>query len=413
MKKIITLIAIGASSLCLAQHTVYDLIDFGLKNSLEIKRTLISKENSRTNLNNSYLSILPDANINYNRFQARTMDDDLGIYNSESASLNLGKSISLNEPTYYNIRRSKIADKNADITLDEQNKMIATAIFNKFISVIQTEQNRQIAQKNLEIQIRVYEMSQIKYDSGNLSEFELQNAEMNYLSQQIQLQDYQNMLVEYRQDLFSYIGMDDDGEELSDPEIEIMPVKLSGNDNNLLKIARNNLSSNKLSLTQERLNLFPIPIFSFNLSYSNNTDVFDSALYEDNMNFGVGVSYNIFDIPSIINSYKNTKRNLQISSLEYELDATDNQDDIEMAQIKINSLNKSLKLYEQKLLLAENNYEKAEKQYELGLINLTDLETSRVELQNAQTNKNNKYFNLIKQQEQLNMQQSNKILGRY
>jgi outer membrane protein TolC len=63
--------------------------------------------------------------------------------------------------------------------------------------------------------------------------------------------------------------------------------------------------------------------------------------------------------------------------------------------------------------LARKNLEKAEEQFKLGLINLLDLDKSRLDYLNAQLNYNKNYYQLFRKQEERNLLLSQKILGRW
>jgi outer membrane protein len=412
MKKIILSVTLLFGSLLWAQHTVYQLIDFGLENSLEIKRARVIKQNSATQLSNSYWDILPSAQLSAARNQNNDLDDPT-ITNSENAALSIGRSLALNEPTYFNLKASKIDYESSLISLQEQRKKLATAIFEKFIAVLRQKANLKLAEQNLEIQQNIFAASQINYQTGNISSYDLQNAEINLLSQEIQVQEYHNTLRQMRQDLFSYIGMDDDGAELIEPEIATEIPVVDSYENNMLELGRNNLRKEKLTLWQQKLSMFPMPVISASYNYANSSDVFDGELYEDNLSFGISVSYNIFDIPRLRNNYKNSRRNFQISQLSLEFDQTDLNNQIELKLLQLESLQNTLQLYERKLQLAEENFAKANQQFELGMINLTDLESSRVELFNTESTKNDKYYDFLRQQEQLNLLLSQDILGQY
>ena len=417
MKKIVTLLAIGVSTLCFASHTVYDLIDYGLENSLEINRSAVEQQNSKASLNNSYWDLLPAASISASRFQTNTLDavpdSSSAVSNSESASLSLSKSITLNDPNYYSIRTNKIAEKNSELSYLNIRKQLATVIFSKYVSVVQSQENLKTAEKNLEIQQRIYRISEMNYENGNISSYDKQNSELNLLNQEIQVEEYQNNLDELRHNLFSYINLTDDEQELLTPDIIMEIPTITNYENNQLKITKNNLKSQKLSLFQQKLNLFPIPAFTASYSYDNSYDIFDNDLYEDFLSFGVSVSYNIFNIPNLRNNYLNSKRNFKLSKLALDIEEKDNRAAIDLALLKLEALQKSFNLYERKLTLAEDNFSKAEKQFELGLINLTELETSRVQLFNAHISKNSKYYQFIQKQEDLKFLISDKILGKY
>ena len=404
MKKLFTLFVVGASTICLAQHSVFELIDYGLNNSLEIKRAIIDNTNSSTQLTNSYLDLLPSGSVSVRKNRSYDLEDN--TFDSESSSLSISKSVSLNDPTYYNIRTNEISNKNSDLSFENKRKQIAANIFWKYVNVLQDNDNLEISKKNLAILRRTYEISLINFENGNITKYDLQNAELNVLNQEILVDEYENRLNESRHELFTYINMEDDNDELLAPEIGMEIPKIDKYENSNLKILANNIKRSKILLRKQRLNLFPMPSLNLNYSYGTGTDVLDFDTYEDDLSLGITLSYNIFDIPNLRNNYIISKRNLEYEKMSYEIEEFDNRKNIDFALEK-------LKLQERKLALAKENYQKAEKQYELGLIDLNELETSRVNLFSAQVTKNNKYYEFLKKQEELNLLISDKILGKY
>jgi outer membrane protein len=411
MKKLFTIFIVGASTICLAQHSVFELIDYGLNNSLEIKRAIIDKTNSSARLKNSYFDLSPNGTISIGKNKSYDLEDN--TFDSESSSLSISKSVSLDDPTYFNIRSNEISNQNSVISFEDNKKQIATNIFLKYVNVLQDNDNLQIAKENADILRRTYEISLINFENGNISNYELQNAELNLLNQEIQIDEYENRLKESRHELFTYINMADDNEELLIPEISMEITKVKNYENNKLKILANNIKNSKLHLRQQRLKLFPMPSININYSYGTTTDIIDFDTYDDNLSVGINVSYNIFDIPNIRNNYLISQREFEYEKMSYEIEEYDNRINIDFTLEKLRALQKSYKLQERKLALSKENYAKAEKQYELGLINLNELETSRVNLFSAQVSKKNKYYEFLKKQEELNLLISDKILGRY
>ncbi len=411
MKKLFTLFVVGASTICLAQHSVFELIDYGLNNSLEIKRAIIDNTNSSTQLTNSYLDLLPSGSVSVRKNRSYDLEDN--TFDSESSSLSISKSVSLSDPTYFNIRTNEISNKNSDLSFENKRKQIAANIFWKYVNVLQDNDNLEISKKNLAILRRTYEISLINFENGNITKYDLQNAELNVLNQEILVDEYENRLNESRHELFTYINMEDDNDELLAPEIGMEIPQIDNYENSDLKILANNIKRSKILLRKQRLNLFPMPSLNLNYSYGTGTDVLDFDTYEDDLSLGITLSYNIFDIPNLRNNYIISKRNLEYEKMSYEIEEFDNRKNIDFALEKLKALQKSYKLQERKLALAKENYQKAEKQYELGLIDLNELETSRVNLFSAQVDKNNKYYEFLKKQEELNLLISDKILEKY
>lgn len=76
-------------------------------------------------------------------------------------------------------------------------------------------------------------------------------------------------------------------------------------------------------------------------------------------------------------------------------------------------MQKSYDLYVKRLKLAEENLQMAQEQFRLGLINLLDLDRSKIEYQNAQLSYISSHYNLMRKQEELNLLLSGKILAKW
>ncbi|MCK4956230.1 MAG: TolC family protein, partial [Candidatus Cloacimonetes bacterium] len=332
---------------------------------------------------------------------------------SKNAGLNVSKSLQLIDPTFFNIKTSKIAAKNSQIMLQETKKNVTIAIFNKYISVLQIAANLKIAENNYTIQQQVYDVSKIKHQLGNLSDYDLQTSEVNLITQEIQVKELENNYKEIRQALFSYINMEDDGAELQEPEITVSIPKIENYENNNIMMKMNNLRTQKISLFQQKLNLYPMPVISASYNNSATNDIFEADNYEDNVSFGLNVSYDLFDIPTLRNNFVNSQRDLLASELNLRDAIRENKSNIETTLLKIEALESTFELYKKKLKIAGNNLDKAKEQYELGLISITEFERARVDLFSAEITKNNKYYSLLLKQEELNLLLSNNILGKY
>jgi outer membrane protein TolC len=184
-----------------------------------------------------------------------------------------------------------------------------------------------------------------------------------------------------------------------------------------LEITRqqNNIKSTKLSLFEQKLNFLP----SFSLGYSYNydkptiADYNDWDDYEDSTTLSLSFSYSLFDLFHKYENHGQQKRNLKIQQIALDRTQKKYQTELENLNSDIATLEKSVKLYEKKITLARKNLEKAEEQFKLGLINLLDLDKSRLDYLNAQLNYNKNYYQLFRKQEERNLLLSQKILGRW
>ena len=90
-----------------------------------------------------------------------------------------------------------------------------------------------------------------------------------------------------------------------------------------------------------------------------------------------------------------------------------NENELYKLQKAVETLSKSNELYLQKMQMAENNLEMAQEQFKLGLISLTDLDRTKLDHQNTQLSYNNKHYELLRKQEEINLLLSDKILNKW
>ena len=138
MRRIIVLMLIIIPILIFAkEYTLEELIDIGLEKSYDINLENVNYLNSQSELRSSWIGLLPSARISAEG--SKYFDTNLDW--SKSASFQLSKNISLNEPSYYDVRTSILNKRNADLSLESRKKLIAYTVFNKYLSVLEAQKN--------------------------------------------------------------------------------------------------------------------------------------------------------------------------------------------------------------------------------------------------------------------------------
>jgi outer membrane protein TolC len=79
----------------------------------------------------------------------------------------------------------------------------------------------------------------------------------------------------------------------------------------------------------------------------------------------------------------------------------------------LNFLHRSKDLYERKLAQSSENLSVSTEKYNLGLIDLIELDRSRISNLQARISLNQNYYNILKKQEQLNQLLSAPIMNRW
>jgi outer membrane protein TolC len=208
-KKIKTLILcvflISLTNLSADTYYLKDLINHGLKNSTEIIKSQNSILNTKDTHTRNYLDLLPDAGYSASYNAPSRLDD---YY---SSSLSIGKSIYLNEPTYFNLRRSKLDKRIIELNHENLRKRTALDILYSYIDIMQQQQNRNIVEENLKLQKRVHEHIKIQFQNNTKTKCEVQESEIDTLNIYIQLLEIDSSLAQLREELFFKIKLEDKG----------------------------------------------------------------------------------------------------------------------------------------------------------------------------------------------------------
>lgn len=409
MKKAITsiiLILAVTGILFSENYTLEDLIEKGLEKSYGIANAETSLENSRSSFRSSLFGLLPNSSVNYNNVNSESVIPGSNGKSErqwiESAGFSISKTISLNEPSYYNIRSSIFTLKNSELSYIESRKEIAYTVFSRYLNVLEAQKSLVINQENLALQTRIHDQIRVQYETGEKSLLDLKQSEINLIDYEIAVNESENSLVQQRRDLFTYINMEDQGNFLAEPELteNELQTDLEFVVNNELLQKQNSLKTSRLYLFQRFMDFFPTINLSY--SYSGNSpgeDIYEFSDYSDSYTISLTASYDIFNIFDKRENYVTNRRNLQLQELDYDLSVKGLNDDIANLRNDILTLKHSKNLYETKLELASENLEMAQEQYRLGIISLLDLDRAQIDYQDAQLSYNNKYYNLMRKQE--------------
>ncbi|MDP8268908.1 MAG: TolC family protein [Candidatus Tenebribacter davisii] len=417
MRKIFYLIILGIFPLfCFAeQYSMEKLINIGLESSYDIKQETVNEKNSTSLFRSSLYGILPTvtAGVNRNKFYDSILEPNETDW-SNSGYLTISKSFFLNEPSYYNIQTSIYGMKNAKKSFDETRKQTAYFIFSSYLSVLELQETLEIQQKNLELQNKIQQQIQVQFDTGNKSLLELKQSEVSLIDYEIAVNEASNSLAKTRNELFSYLNIEDECFEFVEPEFNIDLVRSEFHSNNILEQKLNTLKINKLLHLQSTMNLLPVISIGYNVNHSDNNNINTFSDYtRDSQTLSISASWNIFGLLENFEETIRSKRNLEIQKLDY--DVSINNYNIQLTNLHndLETLKRSFDLYDEKLKLAEENLSMAQEHFRLGMISLLDLDRSKIDFQNTQLARIQKHYQLMKKQEEINLLLSDNILGRW
>lgn len=411
-KFIVFILVVFGFSLYAQTYTLEELIDKGLKNSHQMKNSYLNKVISNESYNNALSQILPDASYNYSYTYDGNSDLDV-----HSSAFSVSKSIYLNDPTYFSIEKSKRSKEIAELDFKDKQKEFAYTILSAYLDLLQVQKNIDLLKENIVLQKRTYEQILIQFNNNKKTIYDLQASQIDTLTARTDLLELEKDYFSKRQELFQMLNIKDQDYPLADVQFEVNAVNKAYQNNYQSTINNITLSQSSLDLTQSYNNLFPsISVFgSYELSTIQDklNPIFKPDNYNDGYSYGLRLSYPLFSLLTDYTDYRIQKRRLQI--LENQNKDFEEKHTIKYKQT-MNDLNiskQSYEIYKQKAELSKTNLDIAQQRFQLGIINLLDLDKSRIQYIEAQLSLNNKYYSYLKKVEELNYLISDKVMGRW
>ncbi|HPT72651.1 MAG TPA: TolC family protein [Candidatus Cloacimonadota bacterium] len=417
MKRYLIFLFLLSGLLWAQEYTLDQLIQTGLKNSTTIKTKAIQTDNAKSSLRSAYYDMLPEADVSLSSSTSK------GDITSKSGKLSIYKSLSLNEPTVFNLKQSMYDNKSASLNFDQAQKQFVFDILAAYLDVLSATKEVDIQKANVALQERIFTDTQIQYQQGRKSAFDLNQADINRINSKITLQNSLNNLSNLRQDLFTLLLIKDDGYPFSEPDISLPVVDTVnttiaplGDQVNPLMIRMQDIQLKKdnLSLSQQKINFLPTltAAYSYDAASIQNKP-FDFSAYEDSYTISLTASYSLWNLFRHGEDYHRYKNSVKLSELELQDAKVQLKADYEKTMRNLQYMNSSYQLQVRKKGQAAENLRIAEEKYRLGLISLLDLDQAQVDDLNAKLSANSDYYSLLKTKEQLNLLLSDKILGKW
>ena len=392
------------------KYDLFDLIEAGLDKTIPYQTDLLQNRNVHSSLISSYFDFLPSASV-------RT-SHELAPGDSRSAGFYLSKSISLNEPTYFNWRRASIDWENAKLEIDNLRKATVLEIFTRYMNVLESRKRLEIQRNNLELQENIYAQVELLYQQQQRAIIDLRQSEIALINAQISLENAEILYRQARENLFLYLDMEDLGYDLREPEIEITEEEYEYRKPLELYVAENNLKRSSVSLWQSRLDFLPSLTLSYNYQHSYpgrhvTDDIFDFRQYEDSYTIALTASYSLFNLLEHREAHSRNRRNLRIQEMQYDYLSNSKERQFEQMNRSWENQQRVYDLAERRYELAQENMEMARERYNLGISSLLELDQATSDFLEAELDLTSRYYQLLIKQEEINLFLSRRILDRW
>ncbi len=398
------------------QYTLDQLVSHGLENSYGMLKSEISYESSLSNLGSATWNLLPEASLylgvtnDFHHPDTPTAPDL-----SSQAGFSVSKSISLNDDAWFNYKYAKLDAEKAALTRASSSSAYAYSVFTAYLDVLSTQRQLTSLQKNLEIQNRVWEQTQVLNQLGKNTGFDVKESEIAVMNARISILQLENSIATKRAELFSLVRMEDAGHELAElaPTEDYGLPEFQPGQSNQVKLLQADLERGRLGLSQNFLNYFPRVSLNYNFSHDLYGDYFQFDQDRTNHTLGLNLSYSLWNQFKQGQTSKRGDLAQRLAELEIERQIDDLERQYTTLSQELAYLQRLDQLYAEKLAQSENQIRIAEERFRLGLIELLELDKTRVEYINSEIAYHNNRYQILARQEAINNLLSQKIQGKW
>ncbi|KPJ72923.1 hypothetical protein AMJ52_04610 [candidate division TA06 bacterium DG_78] len=231
------------------------------------------------------------------------------------------------------------------------------------------------AQENLKL-------VETKYELGSASRFEMLQAEVFYLRSLQDRTRAKTQKISAQEQLKSILGLRNDiypTDTLIAPDNTEFPpldslISILQEVNYNIQIAQEMRNIAKLELVSSYLALLPKVSFFYGYSVTSDSLIFDFEYYRDNAvkNYGISVSFPIFEIKSVIFNYLNARKDLQLKEFEKQRTTLEAEKSLRTTYYTLQESYDNLHFAKKSLEAASEAATIAKEQYALGIISFLD-----------------------------------------
>lgn len=388
-----------------------DLINAGLNNAYSFRQKQILRKNADLGLKSASWDLLPSADIS----AGRTNND--GHY-SNNGSLVIAKSLSVNDPTFFNYMGAMIDKSMAIIDVQQARKELAYSIYSAWLDINQTRKEIAIRTENLGVLQKIKEQTILQKQLGQRTTYDVSQSEINVIDAQLAIVSLNNQLSTQRADLFNQLKLQDNGEEIeSTPELtselSLDFTKPKGNSFPLMML-KQEMYKTQLDKIQQKYKMYPSLVFSGRYDYhAVNNDLLKVADYEDTYTLSVGLSWSLWSPWTRGNDYARIKNSLLLKEWAYDEGVNSQSLNQSNLQREWLYLQESFSLNTRKAAQAKDNLLIAQEKYNLGSLSLIELEQARVNSLDAELALNKITYQLQLKIQEWNLLNSMLVLGKY
>ena len=371
-------------------YTLDELLLHALENNTTLKQSNLDLDIARARLGAARVNYLPDLSAGLNRTHSYDNIHFDGERIQNFAQFSVIKNIALNNEAYFSNRNARHDLSSAEIMNEIQRQNIIYDVIQNYISVLENQMRIALLEENIAIQESIVFESNQLFRQQRITQFEVQQSEINLLNARISALNARNNLTVSRNLLFDLINKPDTGLALAEvdlfAEVDLDDFAREINFDQILRVRADNIASqrHRTSITRTRLNFFP----QMNLQYNYRRRVFSEDLeFNHGMtdhSIGLNLSYSLNDL------FRNRFTYRQVQSL-------DEHNQLGTGQLlrnialrhnqfveELNFLHELIELQELRAQQTAQNLAMAQQRFRLGLVTQLDIDKAIFENHDSQ-----------------------------
>tara|TARA_B100001146_G_scaffold213216_1_gene213376 strand:- start:16745 stop:18070 length:1326 start_codon:yes stop_codon:yes gene_type:complete len=377
--------------------------NFGIEiagNDLEIA------DNNKGILNSGYLPRLTgNAGANYNvEDQEVTLRDgsENNVDGAETerynASLNLNYTLFDGLGRWYTYKRLKEEYNLTELQVRQTIETTMLQLFSVYYEVARITENVEVLEQTYNNTRDRLTRAEYSFDYGQVNKLEVLNAEVDLVTDSINLMNARQQLRNTKRDLTVVLNSDLERSFEVDTTVSFIGelqlenfVRTADTNNVRLLQAQKNISITNYDYKASKS--VYLPTIGLSGSYGWNQGNFPVTSFATSStttgySAGVSLTWNLFDGGSGITNIKNLRIQQDSQELLLQQITLEVNRDIANAQGNYENLLEVFRLQEQNVITAQNNYDRSQERYKLGQITSVELRQAQINLLNAKTNKN-------------------------
>jgi outer membrane protein len=395
--------------------TLEACVNYALENNISIQQSLLDQDVAGIDKSQALSNFLPSLNANssYNintgaNINPATNQFENSTFSSASGGITSGINIFSGLQNWKRLQRAKINKIAASYQLDKMKDDISLFVANSFLQILANKERLKVLQGQNEVTEQNIENTSILVESGVLPEGDLLEIKATEATQIQQIIQAENDLFISKLGLAQILQLKDyDSFDIFDVDYGLIPetileknpkviVEKAKDVVNDIKIANSNLELAKKDLEIAKSNYFPTlsGFVSYNARWSSsqsnpftgNEIAFIDQLYLfDGTAVGLSLNVPIFNQFNTHNSVKRSKINVERSEFQEKQALLDLE--LTVYQAYNDALN-AKKSYDAALKVEEARqlaFNYAKERYDVGLSNAFDLNQSRTQFDNSQS----------------------------